>query len=238
MQRCGNHERSQQRILLLCLFILSTTSLCAADPAINPTTNPTINPTIAAERQVIFGTFHNHPFWLNLKAPDPQYGKNRFCELVYTQPDEKTLAGTTISDCPFLLIDNTARVVAWNGRDKGSKIIPAAPNGYAITKESAHGEGLDREIQLADMTINGDRAWDLHLAPVHLALTWKSGSTGTIRVIDFFGPRHAEKLTATWTDTNIAIAGTNYTITADKNGQLATLTTADGKTVLEVKSRQ
>jgi hypothetical protein len=238
------HNNRVLMLSVLCAVInmAAVTAAHGSDPIITASSSVSISasnaPSISADQQIFHGIFNDHPFWLRLQAPDKQFGKNRVCQLVYTQPDEKTLGGTSITDCPFILIDTTARIVAWNGRDKGSKIVPAAPTGYSITKESLHGEGLDREIHLADLTIPGDRAWDLHLAPVQLALTWKSGSTGTIRVIDFFGSRHAEKLTATWTDTNVAIAGTNYTITADKNGQLATLTTADGKAVLEIKSRQ
>ena len=184
------------------------------------------------------GTFANAPFWFRLQAPDKQFGKNRVCELVYTPPKVEELAGTHLSDCPFLLVDAAARIVAWNGRDIGTKAVPAAPTGYQVTHERSVGTGEDRQISLDDIKIPGDLGWDLRIAPILLALTWKPDTSASVRLIDLFGPRHAEALTLSWKNTAVTMAGVQYTITQNAQGQLATLTAADGTNLITVMAHQ
>jgi hypothetical protein len=193
--------------------------------------------------QELHGTFAGQPFWARLQAPDKQFGGNHVLELVYTPPTESDLGGTHLSDCPFVLLDGRLRVVAWNGRDTGSKAVPSVPDGYAVTREISILENGDTRIDLDQRKVAGERGWDLRIAPILLALKWRSGSSDSVRAIDLFGPRHAEAMTITWTDTAITIAGTNYTIVPDTNGRLATLTAADSATInatslLSVTSRK
>jgi hypothetical protein len=195
-------------------------------------------PLLADDPQELHGTFAGQRFWLRLLPPDQQFGKNRVLQLVYTPPAESVLDGAHLSDCPFLLINQQARIVAWNGRDTGSKAVPAAPTGYAITREVSVPEGDDRRIDLQTRTIPGERGWDLHVAPLLLALVWRPGSNADLRAVDLFGPRHAQALRITWQDTRITIAGTACTITADAHGRLHTLTAADGSPLLTIAARQ
>lgn len=211
--------------LLLACLLTALVPVCAAD-----------NPVDVAVQE-LHGTFAGQPFWARLQAPDKQFGGNRVLQLVYTPPAESELGGAHLSDCPFILLDAQLRVVAWNGRDTGSKAVPSVPNGYAITREISVLENGDKRIDLDQRKVTGDRGWDLRLAPVLLALGWRSGATGTVRAIDLFGPRHAEALTVTWTDTAITIAGTTFTAVPDANGRLATLTAADGTHLLSVTGR-
>ena len=196
------------------------------------------DPTIAPLQQELHGTFAGQPFWMRLLPADKQFGGNRVLNLVYTPPVESELAGAHLSDCPFLLVDPHLKLVAWNGRDIGSKAVPAAPNGYAVTREVSVKDGDDTRIDLQNRTIPGERGWDLRSAPLLLALGWQRGSSATIRAIDLFGPRHTETLTITWQDTTVTIAGTAYTATADDAGALKTLAAADGTTLLTVTARQ
>lgn len=217
------------RPLAVALLLIATLSV--------PTTLSAGEPTVDAAQQELHGTVAGQPFWVRLAAPDKQFANNRVLQLVYTPPSETELAGTHVSDCPFLLLDPTLRLVAWNGRDIGTQAVPAAPNGYRITREVTVIEGQDKRIDLDTRTITGERGWELRSAPIMLALAWRSGSSSTVRLIDFFGPRHTEALTLTWNETSITIAGTAFTAVADESGRLKNLNAADGSTVLTVTGR-
>jgi hypothetical protein len=202
-----------------------------------PATLSAGEPTVDAAQQELHGTFAGQQFWARLALPDKQFGNNRVLQLVYTPPSETELAGAHVSDCPFLLLDPTLRLVAWNGRDTGSKAVPAAPNGYRITREVTVVDGQDKRIDLDTRAITGERGWELRSAPILLALAWHSGTSSTVRLVDLFGPRHAEALLLTWNDTSVVIAGTAFTAVADDSGHLKNLNAADGSTVLTVTGR-
>jgi hypothetical protein len=214
-------------ILALLLFVTAglPTALSAGEPAVD------------AAQQELHGTFAGQQFWARLALPDKQFGNNRVLQLVYTPPSETELAGAHVSDCPFLLLDPTLRLVAWNGRDTGSTAVPAAPNGYRITREVTVLDGQDKRIDLDTRTITGERGWELRSAPILLALAWRSGTSSTVRLVDLFGPRHSETLSLTWNDTSVTIAGTAFTAVADGSGQLKKLNAADGSAVLIVTGR-
>ncbi len=194
-------------------------------------------PLVDATLHEMHGTFAGQPFWARLTLPDKQFGNNRVLQLVYSPPSDTDLSGAHLSDCPFLLLDPQLRIVAWNGRDSGSQAVPAAPNGYSITREVSIVEGNDKRIDLQQRTITGERGWDLRAAPVLLALGWRRGSTFTTRVIDLFGPRHSEALTITWQDTAVTIAGTTYTVVSDDQDRLKSLTAANGTALINVTAR-
>lgn len=187
--------------------------------------------------QELHGTFDGQRFWARLKAPDPQFGGNRVLELVYTPPAPDQLAGAHLSDTPFVLVDERMRIVAWNGRDTGSTVTPAAPSGYRIGRDIEKGEGVDRHVDNEKRTIAGERGWDLRLAPLLLAIAWKADSAAEVRVVDLFGPRHAEALTMGWSGPAVTIAGQSLTVVPDAVGRLRELKGADGKTVLTVAGR-
>ena len=214
------------RFIWLCLFGLLFARVQAAEPV------------APVGLHVMHGTFANAKFWFRLQVPDKQFGVNRVCELVYTPPNASDLGGTQMSDCPFLLVDRAARIVAWNGRDIGTKVVPATPHGYKITHERHVGTGEEREIKLEEAKISGELGWDLRIAPILLALTWKADTSATVRLIDFFGPRHAEALTLTWEGTAVTISGVKYTIVPNAQGQLAMLTAADGTNLITIAAHQ
>lgn len=187
--------------------------------------------------QELHGVFEGQRFWARLKAPDAQFGGNRMLELVYTPPPAEQLAGAHLSDTPFLLVDDRLRIVAWNGRDTGSAVTPNAPTGYRIARDIEKGDGVDRHVENARRTIAGERGWDLRLAPVLLALAWKTDSTDDLRVVDLFGPRHAEALTIRWAAATVTIAGQSWTIVPGADGKVQEVKGADGKAILTVMGR-
>ncbi len=194
-------------------------------------------PSVDAAQQELHGTLAGERFWARLTPADKQFGNNRVMQLVYTPPAASDLGGAHLTDCPFLLLDPQLRIVAWNGRDSGSKAVPGAPTGYAITRETTVGAGDDKRIQLMARTLTGERGWDLRIAPVLLAIGWHKGTTISVRMVDLFGPRHTEALTLTWNDTAVTIAGTPSTVLADDAGRLKSLTAADGSTLLTIAGR-
>ena len=213
-------------VLLLAAIALTT----HADSADLP---PALPPAV----QELHGTLDGQRFWAKLKAPDPQFGGNRVLELVYTPPVPDQLAGAHLSDTPFVLVDDHLRIVAWNGRDTGSTVTPNAPIGYRIGRDIEKGEGVDRHIENERRTIAGERGWDLRLAPVLLALIWTANSTAQVRIVDLFGPRHAEALTVSWTAAAVTIAGQTWNIVPAADGRVQTVTNADGKPILTVLGR-
>ncbi len=217
------------RWLIITLLSVTSSFLYAGDVTL---------PTIPNGVHVFHGKFNGQPFWFRLQAPNKQFGENRVCELVYSPPTTASFNQTHISDCPLLLVDNAARIVAWNGRDIGTKAVPAAPSGYSVTREYFEGEGEKRLIKLDTATIPGGTGWDLHIAPILLALTWKADSTGAVRVVDLFGTRQKESLAASWNGTTATIADVQYTITVDKDGKLAALTAPDATKTLEITTRE
>ncbi len=212
-------------LLLLATYSSATTTLSAGEALIDAT------------QQELHGTFAGQPFWARLTQPDKQFGNNRVLHLVYTPPSAADLDGAHLSDCPFLLLDQQLRIVAWNGRDTGTQAVPAAPTGYSITREVSVVEGDDKRIDLQQRSITGERGWDLRAAPILLALGWRRGSTLSVRAIDLFGPRHGEALTVTWQDAAVTIAGTAYTAVSDEQGRLKSLTAADGAVLISVSAR-
>ena len=213
------------RLIALVLACFGTIAL--------PATEWTVDPA----QQELHGTFAGQPFWLRLLPADKQFANNRVLQMVYTPPSETELAGARISDCPFLLVNDHLLLVALNGRDSGSKVVPLAPKGYAVTREITIPDGAEQRIDLEERTITGELGWDLHLAPILLSLGWRSDTSADIRLMDFFGPRHQEKLSLTWNHTAVTIAGIAYTISPDKTGHLHTLTAADGSVLLTVTGR-
>jgi hypothetical protein len=213
------------RHIALALMLFFTIALPAAELSVDPA------------QQELHGTFAGQPFWLRLLPADKQFANNRVLQLVYTPPSETELVGARISDCPFLLVNPHLLIVALNGRESGSKVVPANPKGYAVTREITVADGDDKLIDLEHRTITGELGWDLRLAPILLSLGWHSDTSAEIRLVDLFGPRHAEKLTLKWNHTAVTIADTTYTISPDKSGNLQTITTADGTILLTVTGR-
>ena len=185
-------------------------------------------PRLPAGTVEVHGTFAGEPFWARVLPPDRQYGGNRVLQLVYQPPPPERLGGARLPDCPFVLLDEQGRVVAWNGRDTLSHALPAAPTGYSVTRElAAEGAGSDERV------IAGERGWDLHLAPLMLALTWRPGAA-SVRVVDLFGARADEHLVASWDGAKAELAGAACTIDAGPDGQVRAILDAAGKPLLQI----
>jgi hypothetical protein len=194
-------------------------------------------PTIAPDVIEIHGTLHGQPFWAKLLAPDAQFDNHRMLQLVYTPPDPKEIDGTVMVDCPFILLDQHGRVVAWNGRDGLSNIVRGKEGTYEVSRELHEkpegGSDGDAALSSTTRTIHSSLAWDLRLAPVVAALAWKSDAAEA-RVLDFFGPRAKEKMTVAWNGAEVTLAGEKLRVEMDGQGRLTGLLTADETKVLTV----
>ncbi len=196
-------------------------------------------PELAAATSELHGLLRGQPFWARLLAPDARFDGNRMLELVYSPPTPSELDGTVLVDCPFILLDASLRVVAWNGRDGLSKIErPAKSQAYKVTREVHAGDGDASAITPMVRTITIGAAWDLRLAPILLAFTWREATTGRARLVDFFGPRAKERLEIAWTPESLQIAGESHTPKAAPDGRLQRLTDAVGDEVLVVNGRK
>jgi hypothetical protein len=210
-------------------FALVLCCCLAADAA-----DPPLPVLRTAEVLEVHGRLDGQPFWARLLAPDATFNHHRVLQLVYAPPAPEAVAGARLADCPFVLIDGNARVVAWNGRDSLSQVVPAAPSGYSVVRELSTGEGDAASLSSDKRTIRGERGWDLHLAPLLLALTWTAGATGEVAVVDLFGAREKDALRASWNGEKVTIGGDGYTAAADGQGRLARLVDALGMARIEV----
>jgi hypothetical protein len=194
-------------------------------------------PSLIDERVLeINGAWDGQPFWARLLPADTRFGGKRMLQLLYSPPSEQELGGARLVDCPFVLLDAHARVVAWNGRDGLSQATPA-PGGYRVVREVTRGEGEAAHGIGEERMLRSGLGWDVHLAPVLLALTWKSGGSVRVPVIDLFGQRAEERLSAAWNGERAELAGEACTIEGDARGFLLRLKDAHGKIRLEISAR-
>jgi hypothetical protein len=124
---------------------------------------------------------------------------------------------------PFILLDPQGLTVAHNARSTLGRILPTATGAYRIVREIQVGTGDDAHPSEEVRHDRGPRAWDLRLAPLHLALVWRADGRGEARVVDFFGPRLGEELQVTWEGPRIDLGGTVLTARAGADGRLAAL---------------
>jgi hypothetical protein len=214
--------------LMLAAAPLFADTLAAADGL------PTCDPAVAE----IHGRLRGEPFWARLQASDPAFGNNRVLQLVYTPPAAEALAGAHLSDCPFVLLDAHCCVAAWNDRDSAASAQAKAKNpGYAINRDMLVGEGDAKHSEAVPRFLPGGVGWDLHLAPVLLALCWKEGGEGEVRVVDLYGPRWQEAMTISWREHGVTLAGQALTATADGAGRLKALVAANGTTLIAITGR-
>jgi hypothetical protein len=193
-------------------------------------------PRLPAGAQELHGSFGGQPFWARLLPPDKQFGGNRVLQLVYQPPAPEKLGGAHLVDCPFVLLDEQARVVAWNGRESLSQAVPAAPSGYRVTRELSEGQGDEARATSEERAIPGERGWDLALAPLLLALTWHADAAGAVAVVDLFGTRSKDKLSASWTGAKAEVGGAAWTVAADDAGRAKSVADAAGQPLLTIES--
>jgi hypothetical protein len=227
-------------ITMRCLvLLLLSVCLAAGEPPVCPTVPPSPgaapSPMAPPSPAEIHGVLDGQRFWARLLPPDANFGGNRVLQVVWTPPTPEQLAGAHQTDVPFVLVDDRLRVVAWNGRDTLNQ-ARRGKDAYRVGRET-HPQGDKGAPVEETRSIAGPPAWDLHLAPILLALAWTEGGNAHERVVDLFGPRHGENLTISWNSGAIALAGLTATVTAER-GRLKRLTTAgpDGqqRTLIEV----
>ncbi|HYE04755.1 MAG TPA: hypothetical protein VEL07_04460 [Planctomycetota bacterium] len=205
----------------------------AADPVA-----PLASPTIEAAQQELHGVLRGEPFWCRLLPSDKGLNGRRVLHLVYSPPSIAELGGAQLSDTPYVLLDDHARVVAWNGRHSLSNVHPhRAKDGYRIVREIPRGEGEAAQPGAEERRIAGPMAYDLRLAPVLLALVWRSGSQGAVPVVDLFGARHDERIELKWNGAEATIGAEAWRIEADEAGRLRRIVAADGTAIIEVAGR-
>jgi hypothetical protein len=186
----------------------------------------------------IQGTFEGARFWMRLKQPNADYGGHRMLELVYTPPSPSALGGAHLPDCPFLLLDERLRLVAYHGRNSLSRVTADAA-GYAITRE-IEGVTIDGGGGPAPMgetrRADGPRGWDERLAPLLLVLADRQPAQaqprGEVPTYDLFGPSPTQTL-ASWSGDAARIAGRPYTLVR-QHGRIARIDDASGRTLLTV----
>lgn len=180
----------------------------------------------------VHGTWSGEPYWARLHAAE--HGKPaRLLELEWTPPDPAVLGGVRLVDCPLLLLDEHARLVAWNGRDSLSQARLGTPDGYEIDREIAS-SNPETPPQARHRILHGPRLWDLHLAPLLLALCWRADAAAEIQVYDLFGAQADPHLTVTWHGSDGQIAGEAVRIVAQGDHCARLLDAAHGDALLTV----
>jgi hypothetical protein len=218
------------------LAAVPTGTVAAAESAPTPPTASAV-PALESVAIELHGTWNGQPFWARLLHSDPHFANHRVLQLLWTPPLPDQIDGVHLVDCPFVLLDDQARVVAWNGRDGISQVVPSGSDSYLVTREKSRATGADTQPVAATRTIGGGRGWDLHLAQLLLALAWKAGSSAQVKVIDLFGAHAAEGMSAAWRNQEAVIDHVPYHITADAQGHLLRLEGAQGSLCLDVAAR-
>jgi hypothetical protein len=172
-------------------------------------------------------------FWLRLLPPDRAFGGNRVLQVVYTPPPAQALGGTHLADVPFLLLDEQARVVAWNER---SGLSHAAPGSTAATTWIVQ---LDRtpenhtELVSQERQVPGPRGWDRSIAPLLLAMVWRADTTAQLPVVDLFGDE--PPAVCSWNGAQVTLDQQKLTIEADTAGRLRRLVDVTGSPLVVVQ---
>lgn len=169
-------------------------------------------------------------FWLRLMPPDRQYGGNRVLQVVYTPPDAAALGGTHLADVPFVLLDEHARVVAWNERSGMSQTAPGAA--YRVTRDRTPDDRTDIVTDVRD--VSGERGWDLTIAPLLLALTWRTASAAELPLVDLYGDAPASSVS--WNGPSVRLAGAELRIEPDARGRAARVVDGQGTHLVAVST--
>ncbi len=218
--------RSLAPCILACVLMVTVTELTMAGEDQLPKA-----PTVQREFHGVLGSDR---FWARLTTPKEEFAKQRVLQLVYAPPKPDQIGGAHLIDCPYLLVDDRLRLVAWNGRDSLSRVIANA-RGYVISREEEQktADGKELTPSSRDISIQGPRGWDERLAPILLALAWRANSTGSVPCYDLFAPVPIQSAVA-WENTHVTIAGRKYEAQADSLGRLARLLDSTAAPVLTI----
>ena len=207
---------------LLLFSCLSRGNLPAADPAF-----------ISDKQLECHGVFQGQRFWMRLMPLDKQFG-GRVLQLVYTQPTPESLGGTVLVAHPFILLDARGAVLAWNERQDGVSGIVYKDKTYNVTLGRFEGTKENAVLKQADRKAPVSAPlWDSSLAPLILALCWKDGER-SVSALNFFQQEPPKPQKIAWNTTTFTIGTDIWTISADGQGRLKTLTKADKTLTLQI----
>lgn len=191
-------------------------------------------PAFLSDKQIeCHGLFQGQRFWMRLLPLDKQFG-GRVLQLVYTQPTPETLGGTVLVDHPFILLDPRGAILAWNERQEGVSGIVFKDKTYTVTM--GRFEGLKEKATLKQTERKAPMnapLWDTSLAPLLLALCWKDGQR-SVSAINFFQQEPPKPLKISWNTSTFNLGTNAWTISADDQGRLKTLTKTDKTLALQI----
>ncbi len=174
------------------------------------------------------------PFWARLRPPSAEFGGHRLLQLVYEPPAPARLGGTHITDCPFLLLDGAARIIAWNER-KGHSEAQMQQTAYHVLRDRTPND--QAEIEPIEVRISPAPAWDATVAPLLLALTWTADGRATVPTVDLYGD-HPPAAVA-WNRTEVSLSGQACRAVAAPTGTLLRLTlVSSGNDLLCIDDRK
>lgn len=185
------------------------------------------------------GRYNNNDFWMRLLPADKRYGGGRILELLYTPYAKDRFAGAIMVDHPQILVDTKLRIQAWKeGRGPhqtgfGNVMYRGdqKPFRYVITRETEDSEG---EAVADERAIPGAAGCDLHILPILIACAYAKGVEADARVVDLFGGRYRENMTAKLRAGGYSIGDSKWVITADANGYVKTIKDQNGKEILSI----
>lgn len=179
------------------------------------------------------GVLRGERFWARLLPYDATFG-GRLLQVVYTAPKPEQLAGTHLDDHPYVLLDDAARVLAWNERSNLSTLRREG-EGYRVTLERNRSTGADAVMDEVPRRLKGPAAWDLRLAPLLVALSWRPGQDIRVPAADFFGPEPLKAGPVSWQGAAALITGEEpLRIESDGQGRLTALRRDDGSELLRI----
>ncbi|MDA3963840.1 MAG: hypothetical protein PF961_23875 [Planctomycetota bacterium] len=183
------------------------------------------------------GTWQGERFWLRLGPSNAAFG-GRVLQVLYTQPTPDELGGTLLDPHPWVLLDDALLIQAWMERSRLSQAEyrdDDEPAGYRVRHEIERTVGGDIFTAERSDKRPGPKAWDRRLAPLLLAMVWRSNTNGSVPLLDLFDAE--PKLGALrWNDTAVTIAGEEFVVQADESGQLKRLLDTKRKPVLSVRA--
>ena len=213
--------------LLLTLFAAADMRAMAAEVSL-PSGTWSCHGTVALRGQASL-----ERFWLRLLPPDSAFGGHRVVQVVYTPPPPLALGGTHLADVPFLLLDDEARIVAWNERSGLSQAAPGstAAATWVVTLDRTpenHTEIVSQQRQ-----VPGPRGWDRSIAPLLLALVWRTGTRSALPLVDLFGDEPASQ--CAWDGTSVTMGKQLLTVEPDADGRLKRLIGDNGSPLVVVQ---
>lgn len=217
------------------IWILLATLLTAALGAVEAG-DPPVAPAGTASLHGLWRTSEGgkpERFWARLLSIEKRFGGHRMLQVVYDPPPRAAMGGTVLVDHPFALLDDRLRLVAWNGRHTLTRVVRIKGEaGYQVTRELQIGEGKDARPTSQEATLPGPRTWERHLAPLLLALVWRSGSSGSAPVSDPLGG--GPSWTLSWDGVQVRFGERQHRIEQDAQGRLHRLLDPADQPVLVV----